>query len=65
MAVEIARHHNPYYVDTHSSFTSFWFPAGAESLVAAIVAFTHDINSTNLSGSVFFVLFLWLSYNFG
>ncbi len=64
MAVEIARHYNPYYVDVNSTFTSFWFPAGAETLVAAIVALTRDIRSTNFSGALFFILFLLVSYKF-
>ncbi len=64
MAVEIARHANPYYVDIDAAFTSFWFPAGAEALVGLIVAITRDINSTNLSGALFYVLFLVVSYQF-
>ena len=64
MAVEIARHHNPYYVDSDAAFTSFWFPAGAETVVAAIIAVTRDINSTNLSGALFYLLFLLVSYQF-
>lgn len=43
MAVEIARHANPYYVDVKATFTSFWFPAGAEALVGLFVAVTRDI----------------------
>ncbi|MCS6889507.1 MAG: hypothetical protein NZQ09_14980, partial [Chloroflexus sp.] len=58
MAVEIARHANPYYVDVNATFTSFWFPAGAEVLVAVIVAITRDVNSTNLTGALFYILFL-------
>jgi hypothetical protein len=64
MAVEIARHRNPYYVDTGSTFTSFWFPAGAETIAAAIISVIPSINSTNLSGTVFFALFLLVSYKF-
>ncbi|WP_322512694.1 hypothetical protein, partial [Chloroflexus sp.] len=64
MAVEIARHANPYYVDVNATFTSFWFPAGAEALVAVIVAITKDVNSTNLTGALFYILFLGLSYAF-
>lgn len=64
MAVEIARHANPYYVDVKATFTSFWFPAGAEALVGLFVAVTRDINSTNLSGALFYILFLVVSYQF-
>jgi hypothetical protein len=64
MAVEIARHHNPYYVDTSSTFTSFWFPAGAETFVAVIILITQNINSTNLSGAIFFIGFLFAGYKF-
>jgi hypothetical protein len=64
MAVEIARHGNPYYVDVDSAFTSFWFPAGAETIAAFLVFFIKDIRGTNLSGSIFFVLFLFLAYKF-
>jgi hypothetical protein len=64
IAIEIARHRNPYYVDTNSTFTSFWFPGGAETIVAFIVSITHTINSTNLSGSMFFVLLLIVAYKF-
>ncbi len=64
IAVEIARHRNPYYVDVDSAFTSFWFPGGAETMVAVIISITHTINSTNLSGSIFFVLFLFVAYKF-
>lgn len=64
MEVEIARHANPYYVDRQATFTSFWFPAGAEALVGLIVAITRDINSTNLSGALFYCLFLVVSYQF-
>lgn len=64
MAVEIARHANPYYVDVKATFTSFWFPAGAEALVGLFVAVTRDINSTNLSGALFYILFLVVSYLF-
>lgn len=58
MAVEIARHYNPYHVDTSSAFTSFWFPAGAETFVAIFLLSSKDINTSNLSGSIFFLLFL-------
>lgn len=64
MAVEIARHANPYYVDVKATFTSFWFPAGAEALVGLILAVTRDINSSNLSGALFYILFLVVSYQF-
>ncbi len=64
MAVEIAKHGNPYYVDIDSTFTSFWFPAGAETISALIISFTKNINSTNLSGLIFFALFLFVAYKF-
>lgn len=64
MAVEIARHAHPYYVDVKATFTSFWFPAGAEALVGLIVAITRDINSTNLSGALVYILFLVVNYQF-
>jgi len=64
IAVEIARHQNPYYVDVDSAFTSFWFPAGAETITAAIVSVVPNINTTNLSGAIFFILFLLLTYQF-
>lgn len=64
IAVEIARHHNPYYVDTNSAFTSFWFPAGAEAFVAIFLLLSNDINTSNWSGSIFFLLFLVTTYLF-
>jgi hypothetical protein len=64
MAVEIARHLNPYYADLHSAFTPFWFPAGAEAITALVLLVTRDINYTNLSGSLFFILFLFVTYKF-
>lgn len=64
MAVEMARHRNPYYVDMNSAYAAFWFPGGAEAMVAAIISITHTINSTNLSGSIFFALFLFIAYQF-
>jgi hypothetical protein len=64
MAVEIAKHGNPYYVDSTATFTSFWFPAGAETMSALLIALTKDIDGTNLTGPVFFTLFLLLAYKF-
>lgn len=64
MAVETAKHLNPYYVPGGSSFTSFWFPAGAETLVALVVSVTRSINSTNFSGALVFAGFLAVSYKF-
>jgi hypothetical protein len=64
IAVEIARQHNPFYVDRSAAFTSFWFPAAAETLVAAFLFVTRDINASNLSGFLVFCLFLVVNDRF-
>jgi len=65
MAVTIARHLNPYTIDAaNTPFTSMWFPAGAETLVAALIRATGSIRSSNLSGAFSFALLLALTYAF-
>jgi hypothetical protein len=61
-AVRIAQHLNPWYVN--SPVDSHWFPAGASTLVALLVLITGSLNSTNLSGSLCFIVLLWLTYRF-
>lgn len=65
LAVDIARQLNPYAIDAgNAPFTSMWFPAAAETLVAILIRATGSINSTNLSGAFTFALLLALTYFF-
>ena len=65
LAVDIARHLNPYTVDEgNTPFTSMWFPAAAETLVAVPIRLTGRIGSSNLSGAFSFALLLALTYCF-
>src|SRR5437870_863959 len=61
-AVRIAQHLNPYWVD--SPVDSHWFPAGAETLVAVLVALTGSLNVTNLSGAACFLTLVLLMCRF-
>src|SRR5579862_692423 len=61
-AVRIAQHFNPYFVD--SPVDSHWFPAGAETLVAVLVALTGSLNVTNLSGAGCVIGIVVLMYHF-
>jgi hypothetical protein len=64
VAVEIARRHNPYYVDRLSARTAFWFPAAAETFVAVLIVLRKDIDISNLSGFLVFLFFLIAAYGF-
>ncbi len=65
LAADIARQLNPYTIDAgNTPFTSMWFPAAAETLVAVLIRVTRSINSTNLSGAFGFALLLSLTYFF-
>ena len=65
MAVSIARQLNPYTINPNNTpFTSMWFPAGAETLVAVFLRVTGSIRSSNLSGALSFALLLALTYAF-
>jgi hypothetical protein len=62
-AVRIAQHYNPYFVGD-SPVDSHWFPAGAETLVAVLVALTGSLNTTNLSGALCAIALVVLMYRF-
>lgn len=64
IAVEIARHFNPYYVDTNSTAAAFWAPGGAETFDALLIASSHTVGSTNWSGSIVLLLLLFVTYHF-
>jgi hypothetical protein len=61
-AVRIAHSWNPYAVD--SPVEAHWFPAGAETIVALLVAATGSLNITNLSGCLCVVALTALMYRF-
>ncbi len=61
-AVRIAQHLNPYWVD--SPVESHWFPAGAETIVALLVAATGSLNATNVSGCLCLMALIALMYRF-
>jgi hypothetical protein len=65
LAVSIATHRNPYYIDADNApFIATWFPAAAESLVGLLAAVTGTINSTNLTGGLVFLLIMVVTYKF-
>jgi hypothetical protein len=63
IAVDMARHWNPYYVDPRQPFVAHWFPGLAEAVVAVVIGVTRDIRTANATGILAFLGTLLVTWN--